>query len=142
MTPTRTCGDCTVCCAYLRINHAQLKKPGLTPCPRLRDSSGDGYNGGGCSIYGEYPSTCRDYRCSWLLGEGAEEDRPDLCGVLIDTVLPIDNCLQAKPIRKGAGDSELGDAAIHRMSRSSGKPVLVARFPETQMVRVVGRGAE
>jgi hypothetical protein len=142
----RTCGDCTVCCTYLRINQPQLVKRGLTPCPHLDVKSEDGFCGqsveGNCNIYQGRPPVCRDYSCVWLAGYGEEEDRPDRCGVLIDTVLPIKNSIQAKPIRPNAGDSLEGDRAIHRMSRDTGKPALVARFPETQMVRVVGRGAE
>jgi len=147
-TEGRECGDCTVCCTYLRIRQpGQLVKLGLTPCEHLAPGgSEDGYTGasdcGSCGIYEARPDVCKGYRCSWLDGYGDDEDRPDRSGVLIDRVLPIANCLQAKPIRAGAGDSNEGNAAIERMSRSAGRPVLVARFPETAMVRVVGRGAE
>ena len=143
----RTCGTCTVCCTYLRINRpGVLVKVGLVPCQHLeRTEDGCGHTGPGtrnCGIEESKPGVCRDYRCAWLDGLGEEADRPDRCGVLIDRVLPIANCLQAKPIREGAGSSPEGMLAIENMSRDAGEPVLVARFPETKMVRVVGRGIE
>lgn len=138
----RECGECSVCCTYLAIRQPDLSKPGLEPCVYLKVLAGEeGYSCGGCQIYADRPDVCTTYKCQWMCGAGNDEDRPDRCGVLIDTVLPIHNCLQAKPIRAGAADTPEGNAAIERMSRDTNKPVLVARFPETQMVRVVGRGA-
>ncbi len=139
----RACGTCTVCCTYLKINQPpELVKIGLKPCDHILEPGPDGYTGGGCGIYDDRPAVCQNYSCLWLYGYGDETDRPDRCGVLVDTVLPIENAIQCKPIWAGAGDSPTGDAAIRRMSRDAGKPALVARFPETMMVRVVGRGCE
>jgi hypothetical protein len=45
-----------------------------------------------CEIHDDRPRECRSFRCSWLRGYGAEQDRPDLSKVVIDTVphLPPD----------------------------------------------------
>ena len=76
----------------------------------------------------------------WLQGYGKEADRPDKSGVLIDQVLPIKNSIQCKPLWKGAAYSAKGMLAIEHISRDSDMPALVAGFPETHMVRVIGRG--
>lgn len=131
----RECGTCQACCTYLPVS--AIGKPALTPCPNLGEC-----DGGNCTIYDTRPEACSGYSCMWLYGYGAEEDRPDRCGVLIDNLLPIANAIQAKPIRAGAGSSDAGNAAIYRMSRQRNQPALVAEFPETRMVRVVGRGAK
>lgn len=145
----RSCGDCVACCTYLRVS--ELEKPGLTACPHA--TMPEQPNGklvyigaskdGNCRLHGtpRKPSPCRDYACLWLAGYGEEEDRPDRCGVLIDTLKPIPNSIQCKPLWEGAQDSPAGVRAIERMSRERNQPALVAGFPETQMVRVVGRGA-
>lgn len=39
----------------------------------------------GCAIYDRRPKECRVYTCSWLDGEGAEQDRPDRCGIFFET---------------------------------------------------------
>lgn len=41
--------------------------------------------GYGCRIYADRPLLCSNYRCAWLQGRGAEEDRPDLSGVLVES---------------------------------------------------------
>lgn len=136
----RSCGECTVCCTYLRIS--VLEKPGLTPCVHLKDPDLGGYTGHGCERYGDKPKVCDDYRCAWLDGHGEEADRPDRSGMLIDNVLRIANTLQCKPIRKGAHDSHAGIVAVERVVASAKKVGLVAGFPETHMVRAVGRPPE
>lgn len=139
----RECGSCTVCCTYLPISI--LNKKQLTPCKYLAKPVSNGYTGPcklNCSIYEERPEVCKGYSCMWLYGYGNEEDRPDKCGILIDNLLPIANCIQCKPIRKGAADTPEGRAAINRISKQRNQPALVAGFPETHMVRVVGRGVE
>jgi hypothetical protein len=60
--------------------------------------------------------------------------------MLIDTIKPIHNCIQAKALWDGAHDEPAGIEAVERMARQVDAPALVAAFPETHMVRVVGRG--
>lgn len=134
----RQCGECTVCCTYLRIS--VLDKEGLTPCHNLFEFAADGHTGGGCAVYDDKPSVCNQYICEWLRGHGADEDRPDRSGILADNVLRIANAIQCKPIRDGAQDTVEGVAAVERISRSSETPCLVCGFPETHMIRAVGRG--
>jgi hypothetical protein len=40
--------------------------------------------GVGCRVYDARPAECRDFHCLWRLGFGADEDRPDRHGVVID----------------------------------------------------------
>ena len=39
---------------------------------------------GGCAIYDTRPGPCAQYSCMWLLGWGADEDRPDRLGLLLE----------------------------------------------------------
>lgn len=128
----RTCGECQACCTYLPVS--EVGSVALTPCPHQCEA--------GCSIYDERPDVCKGYACAWLYGAGAEQDRPDLSGILIDNMLRINGALQAKPLSKEAWDDVKAKRAVHRMSRQTKLPVLVAGFPETHIVEVVGRGVQ
>ena len=70
---TRPCGACTACCT--RFDIPNLHKDG-EPCPKLAAV--------GCGIHPTRPDVCRSYQCSWSLGFGREEDRPDRIGVIVD----------------------------------------------------------
>lgn len=154
MTNGRNCGDCIACCTYLKSKAVPMD--GLAHCAHSKlvhppnedelifkgseDCSVEGC--GNCAIYEDRPKACVEYKCLWLMGYGEEEDRPDLSGVLVDTILPIENCIQAKPIWENAQDSEKGRWAIENISGDTNKPAAVAGYPETKMVRIVGRGFE
>lgn len=56
----RRCGECTLCCTYLRIGAADgsdWKLPWKT-CKHCL--------GRRCAIYADRPDPCRDFRCLWL----------------------------------------------------------------------------
>ena len=72
----RVCGECSLCCTVLRVD--PLAKLAGTPCTHL------GRGGAGCSIYAARPPICREYRCLWLRGGLAPEDRPDRLGAVLD----------------------------------------------------------
>lgn len=74
----RSCGECSLCCTVLRVDH--LRKLGGVPCAYLRR------NGPGCSIHPTRPPICRAYRCFWLAGGLEEDDRPDRLGAVLDLV--------------------------------------------------------
>jgi len=79
----RTCGACGVCCDRPEVRgHGGFYKPAHTKCPHLEGRDSDR-----CAIFGkaERPEVCGAFRCSWLLGAGAEDDRPDKCGVMFST---------------------------------------------------------
>jgi hypothetical protein len=59
----------------LRVD--ELRKLGGVACAALAPS-------GGCSIYAARPRICRTYRCLWLQGDLALEDRPDRLGAVLD----------------------------------------------------------
>jgi hypothetical protein len=75
----RDCGDCSLCCTLLRVD--PLKKLGGVACIHQQIGSG-----AGCGIHTspERPTLCGAYRCSWLLGRFALEDRPDRLGAVLD----------------------------------------------------------
>lgn len=68
----RKCGACTACCVSLSIEG----KAAGEPCPLLRA------NGRGCGKYGDRPEVCQLFRCTWLNGEGDDDERPDRSGIL------------------------------------------------------------
>jgi len=107
------------------------------PCQHLLGNSCQN-----CGIYATRPPVCRDYACMWLAGHGSEDDRPDRCGVMVDSMTPVSNALRGVPLRAGAQDTVRGQLAVERISRSDGRPVMVCEYPETRLLRVVGRGAE
>ena len=56
----RRCGECTLCCTYLRVGEADgtdWKRPWKT-CKHCL--------GHKCSIYIDRPDPCRDFKCLWL----------------------------------------------------------------------------
>ena len=78
----------------------------------------------------------------WLYGNGETEDRPDKSGVMVDNAIPVVGALRAIPVREGAANTPEGSRAITNISRDRDQPVLVCAFPETRLVRIVGRGVE
>lgn len=144
MNNNRLCESCMACCTYFKIT--PMKKGPLEHCLHadIKLHSKLSFTGnsscGNCGIYKTRPQVCRDYKCAWLLGYGDNEDRPDKSGMIIDTILKIENCFQAKPLWDNAHNSTKGKDAIKHISRDSGKPIAVAGFQETHMIRIVGRG--
>lgn len=77
----RQCGSCTACCTTLVIE--ALDKPAFQRCPN--DCSGCAGTGGGCAVYDDRPQACRNFRCLWLDGHLADDQRPDQLGVMFTT---------------------------------------------------------
>jgi len=75
--PGRDCGDCTICCEYLKVDIPELQKPAGTMCPNCIINKG-------CAIYETRPQLCRDWLCGWretrVMGD---EWRPDRSGILV-----------------------------------------------------------
>ena len=114
----RECGPCTACCTALAI--AELNKPTFQSCSHLCDT--------GCDIYARRPGSCADYQCLWLQGHLAEEDRPDLLGVIFTTTAdPADVARSTLPMlveyREGALASPRLQQAIEGLLRH--RPVVV-----------------
>jgi hypothetical protein len=133
------------CCVYLRIS--AIDKPSCTHCNKLRLSSPiepdvlqySSFEPERCSIYETRPEACRAYSCAWLHGLGAEQDRPDKCGILIDTIHQIENALECKPLGPGLQDTEDAVGAVLRMCRDADAVGLVFDFCERRIMRLVGR---
>ena len=66
----RQCGECMVCCKYLSINTAELKKPADVQCENCLSS--------GCQIYESRPNVCRTWHCLWRRVDAMPPElRPD-----------------------------------------------------------------
>lgn len=144
----RECGDCIVCCVYPRINDPELTKAGMEHCPHLtlpgpvRENMAwfTGASCENCKIYDRQPKMCAAYKCVWLLGHGAEDDRPDKSLMLFDNSHGIGNAMQAKPLAPDREKTPEAKATIERMSASLKMPVLVVNFYERRIQYVVGKG--
>lgn len=81
----RACGSCTACCKAPELITREYYKPPGKWCKHCNI-------GRGCKIYPERYEPCRDFECQWLLGFGAEEERPDRCHYMLDfrTTDPVD----------------------------------------------------
>ena len=84
---TRHCGPCAACCTADPVRSSfddriNVNKPAGTRCPY--QCGGDTPARGMCSVHEEKPRCCAIYMCAWLDGFGAEEDRPDLAGVIAE----------------------------------------------------------
>jgi hypothetical protein len=104
----RSCGECTACCTWAEIpeasDTARIAHARGVDCQQL--------GAGGCRAYGSRPKVCSDFRCLWHEGFGADEDRPDILGVMFhiapdETGQPF---VAANELRPGALD---GRAAEH-----------------------------
>lgn len=72
----RSCGECTACCHVKSV--PELGKPTQRACAHLCRK--------GCGVYGQRPTSCREYACLWRQGflDADERLRPDRLGVLVD----------------------------------------------------------
>lgn len=80
LPPTKSCGDCSLCCKILRIN--VLDKPAGVWCQHFA-------KGVGCSIHSASPHECQKFQCYWTLSETmGEEWRPDRSKLVIWSNVP------------------------------------------------------
>jgi hypothetical protein len=80
LAPARACGPCRVCCRLPDI--PELNKPLNTWCRHCDTESAESP----CRIYGYRPRVCREFDCAWKQGLGGDLDRPDILGVMWQTV--------------------------------------------------------
>ena len=73
MENQRECGECTACCKTHGVR--ELSKNAGVWCPHCNI-------GKGCKIYSERPKSCQNFQCSWLVGLGLMEYRPDKTGIV------------------------------------------------------------
>ena len=77
----RQCGDCQACCEHVAVR--TFDKPAGVRCAHQCKA--------GCNVYGQRPSECATYQCSWLEGHGDDNDRPDRSGVIFETMCAGDD---------------------------------------------------
>jgi len=75
----RSCGTCISCCYNPKI--PELKKEERVLCQNC--------SGSNCLVYETRPNDCRTFLCSWMQGELYENQRPDMCGVMIENHGPF-----------------------------------------------------
>lgn len=72
--PSRTCGECQVCCKVTTIDLPEIQKESGAFCRHGL--------GGGCGIYDTRPQVCRAFYCGWRLSRDFPDDwRPDRSGI-------------------------------------------------------------
>ena len=117
MESQRECGQCTACCKTHGVREL-LKKPGVW-CPHCNI-------GKGCEIYSERPKSCQDFQCSWLVGLGLLEYRPDKTGVVPtnEIISGLDGiALWLYEVSEGAFESEFAKKQT-RLNLETGNSVL------------------
>jgi len=127
MTTKRECGPCEACCFAMAMDHPKLKKPSFCRCRLAKEDAP------GCAVYGNghlQPSTCRSYKCLWLLGFVPEDMRPDEAGVIFDFRAAVDGPYCAvTELHAGAHRAERVQRIIHNLTKKM--RVVVNEAPET-----------
>lgn len=82
----RTCKNCDVCCHILEVR--ELNKPSHKNCNHRAE-------GGGCGIYNDRPSICREWNCAYILELLPDEERfrPNNLGLMFYPVSAKNNDL-------------------------------------------------
>ena len=89
----RACGDCTACCAALKIETPDFQKPAGEACHHL--------SAHGCAIHAARPDVCRAWFCGWRRIEALPDAaRPDLSGLMVSLDFNREprNCLEGVSI--------------------------------------------
>lgn len=122
----RACGPCRVCCRLPDI--PELNKPINTWCRHIDLESGSAP----CRIYDHRPGVCRAFDCAWKQGLGAEYDRPDLLGVMWQTVTMPDGGpgLGVVEFRDGALDSPRVRRQLREFNRKKPGRIIIRRAHE------------
>lgn len=80
LVPSRSCGECSVCCEVFLIDTPELQKAQDVLCPHCVKPAG-------CGIYPHRPPVCREWHCGWRrMPELDWRWRPDRCGILVEPV--------------------------------------------------------
>lgn len=124
----RKCGTCNACCTLLAV--PAVDTPSFTRCEHLKA----GRSTRCCSLGDEArPEACRAFACGWLLGIGANKDRPDRSGVMITSSFdPEDqrHQVQAYQTRPGVWTRR----AMELLNRIAEKAVVIHVEEETRTI--------
>jgi hypothetical protein len=81
LVPDRHCGECMVCCEYMPISTATLKKRAEVLCDHCVVNQG-------CRIYDTRPNVCRTWHCLWRRDAAmSDELRPDRSGMIFSLII-------------------------------------------------------
>lgn len=144
--PERTCGGCTMCCRVMAIDaddgtELSANDAWCRHCDR----------GKGCTIYAERPKVCKAFRCGWLEGDFADEDRPDRSKIIAligpkrtmyDGVWVTIPVLEFKECAPGALDTPRAKRMIASVAPKSRIPVAYSTYERGLPSRVEARGKQ
>lgn len=111
LVASRACGPCSVCCTVLEV--AELDKPVGVPCTELGEP--------GCRVYDRRPKACQAYLCSWKMGFGEPQHRPNELGLLLSPIAgtsPMHPGFVAHELFEGAWQSAEAWSLLRDMARS------------------------
>ena len=136
---TRDCVDCQQCCIIYKIDG--IDKKARENCPFLNA-------GVGCKDYDNRPIDCRNFECTWINGYGAEEDNPNICGVLI--MKRRSNLMHegkrllyiASEVWEGAFKSKEGFSAMSRFCEETDQTIIMMDFTNQRIVSLCIGGDE
>ena len=76
MSTLKKCDKCSLCCKILPIQ--EIKKPENILCINCNE---------GCSIYNNRPSSCKDFKCEWLIDNSMSTDlKPNNCDIIFEKI--------------------------------------------------------
>lgn len=133
--PTRSCGDCRLCCKVMAIH--ELEKPRGEWCPHACSK--------GCGIYSERPQSCRDFICCWLAGWFQEDERPDRSKVVFSFAGTQEDGKTPTMVRNPETGGEflvLACQESYEGASLSGKGLKLVEFVLAQGVAVVVNGSD
>lgn len=132
LAKARECGPCSVCCRLPDI--VELDKPINTMCAHADPDRKQG----ACTIYNNRPEVCREFECAWKQGLGGEYDRPDILGVMWQTVTMPDGGPGLGVVEAKAGALESPRVRRQLRTFESRKPgrVVVRRAHEPKFAAV------
>lgn len=112
----RICGGCTACCKTHGV--FQLSKDPGKWCFHCDI-------GKGCKIYSERPTSCQEFKCSWLVGLGFPEYRPDKTRIVPEhrNIPDLGLVLWLFEVSEGSLDSKFAKRQT-RLNLEVGNPVL------------------
>ena len=121
----RSCDECSACCTVLEV-------------PELGLSEGQGCQhqcADGCGVYMGRPKVCREYECTWLVGMGPDDERPDALGIVFSVTADetYGVMLMASEVWPGASEGGRALDRILSIARSGG---MVGVWRGAELVRV------
>lgn len=115
----RSCGECQACCEAIGVYFAKddFEKPPFQRCEHQCEA--------GCAIYENRPRPCRVFNCTWILGWGREQDRPDKLGLVIEQ---RDELIIVSEGRPNAHKEKRAEKVLRKFAKDRTRPTVLIPY--------------